>query len=47
MINPATGEFQEYLVDGSPSAFVTKDAEGLILVTFRNDPLYGSLVGFD
>jgi hypothetical protein len=47
VINPANGTFKEYRVDGFPSTFVTKDAEGLVLVTFRNDPLYGSLVGFD
>jgi hypothetical protein len=47
VLNPNTGAFEEYLVDGSPSTFITKDAEGLVLVTFRNDPLYGSLVGFD
>jgi len=47
VLNPADGSFQEYLVGGSPSTFITKDAEGLILLTLRHDPLYGSLVGFD
>lgn len=47
VLNPTDGSFQEYLVGGSPSNFITKDAEGLILLTLRHDPLYGSLVGFD
>jgi hypothetical protein len=48
VINPATGQFQEYLVEGSlKSAFVMKDAEGLIFVTLSSDPLYGSMFGFD
>ncbi len=37
----------EYLVDGFASTFVMKDAEGIVLVTLRNDPAYGSLAGFD
>jgi hypothetical protein len=47
VINPADGSFAEYLVDGSPSSFITEDAEGLIVLTVRHDPLFGSLVGFD
>ena len=47
VLNPADGSFVEYLVDGSPSTFIMKDAEGLVVVTLRRDPLYGSIVGFD
>ena len=47
VLNPADGSFTEYLVNGSPSTFITNDAEGLIVLTLRHDPLYGSLVGFD
>ena len=47
VLNPTDGSFQEYLVGGSPSTFITKDTEGLILLTLSHDPLYGSLVGFD
>ncbi len=47
VLNPADGTFEEYLVNGSPSSFVMKDAEGLVVVTLRRDPLYGSVVGFD
>lgn len=47
VLNPADGSFAEYLVGGSPSTFVTKDAEGLIVVTVRHDPLFGVLRGFD
>jgi hypothetical protein len=48
VINPATGQFQEYLVEGGlKSAFVMKDAEGLVFVTLSSDPLYGSMFGFD
>jgi hypothetical protein len=47
VLNPADGEFREYLVDGSPSSFATEDAEGLVMVTLRGDPLYGSMVSGD
>ncbi|MHC4590888.1 MAG: hypothetical protein ACYTAQ_16595 [Planctomycetota bacterium] len=47
VLNPADGSFVEYLVDGFPSTFVMKDAEGIVVVTLRNDPAYGSLAGFD
>ncbi len=47
VLNPATGEFQEWQISGTTSNFVTKDAEGLVLVTLNRDPLYGSFVTFD
>ncbi len=47
VLNPATGAFAEYLVGGNPSAFLTEDAEGMILLTLSRDPLYGSFVTFD
>lgn len=47
ILNPNTAQFQEYLVNGSPSAFANQDAEGMIFVTSVNDPLYGSIDGFD
>ncbi len=47
VLNPADASFVEYLVAGTPSTFITKDAEGLIVLTLNHDPLYGSLVGFD
>jgi hypothetical protein len=47
VLNPADGSFKEFRVDGWPSNFVMKDAEGLVVVTRRRDPLYGSIVGFD
>ena len=40
-------EFQEWQISGTTSSFVTKDAEGLVLVTLNSDPLYGSRVTFD
>jgi hypothetical protein len=47
ILNPNTGQFKEYLVDGWPCAFSNEDAEGMIFVTTINDPLYGSIDGFD
>jgi hypothetical protein len=47
ILNPNTGQFKQYLVDGKPSAFSNQDAEGMIFVTTVNDPLYGSIDGFD
>ena len=47
VLNPANGSFVEYQVGGGPSTLTTKDAEGLILLTFGHDPAYGSLVTFD
>ncbi len=47
ILNPNTAEFQQYLVEGSPSTFSNQDAEGMIFVTTINDPLYGSIDGFD
>lgn len=47
ILNPNTGQFREYLVDGRVSTFSTQDAEGMIFVTTVNDPLYGSIDGFD
>ncbi len=47
VLNPATGAFAEYMVGGVPSAFVTKDAEGMVLLTLSRDPLYGRFVTFD
>jgi hypothetical protein len=47
IVNPKTGKFKQYLVDGSPCAFSNQDAEGMIFVTTINDPLYGSIDGFD
>jgi streptogramin lyase len=47
ILNPTSGQFKEYLVDGSPCAFSNEDAEGMIFVTTINDPLYGSIDGFD
>ncbi|MHC4081738.1 MAG: DUF6923 family protein [Planctomycetota bacterium] len=47
ILNPNTGQFKEYLVDGWPCAFSNEDAEGMIFVTTVNDPLYGSIDGFD
>jgi hypothetical protein len=47
ILNPNTGQFKQYLVNGQPSTFSTQDAEGMIFVTTINDPLYGSIDGFD
>jgi len=47
VLNPNTGQFKQYLVDGWPSTFSNQDAEGMIFVTTLNDPLYGSIDGFD
>jgi streptogramin lyase len=47
ILNPHTGQFRQYLVDGWPSSFSNQDAEGMIFVTTLNDPLYGSIDGFD
>ncbi len=47
VVNPSNGTFVEYTVNGAPSAFVTKDAEGMILLTNSRDPLYGMYVTFD
>lgn len=47
ILNPQTGQFKQYLVDGQPSSFSNEDAEGMIFVTTLNDPLYGSIDGFD
>jgi hypothetical protein len=47
ILNPNTGAFKQYLVDGWPSTFSNQDAEGMIFVTTINDPLYGSIDGFD
>jgi hypothetical protein len=47
VLNPANGAFAEYLVSGLPSTFVTKDAEGMVLLTLSNDPLYGMFIAFD
>ncbi len=47
VLNPDNGAFVEYLVDGVPSTFVTKDAEGMVLLTLTNDPLYGMYITFD
>lgn len=47
ILNPSTGQFQQYLYNGSPSSFSNQDAEGMIFVTTLNDPLYGSIDGFD
>jgi hypothetical protein len=47
VLNPNTGQFKQYLVDGFPSTFSNQDAEGMIFVTTINDPLYGSIDGFD
>ena len=42
IINPKTGDAVEF-----PGTFQTLDCEGLVFVTQRSDPLYGSLRGFD
>lgn len=47
IVNPNTAQFVEYTVNGSPSSFCNEDAEGMIFVTTANDPLYGSIDGFD
>jgi hypothetical protein len=47
ILNPNTGQFKEYTVDGWPCTFSNQDAEGMIFVTTINDPLYGSIDGFD
>jgi hypothetical protein len=47
VLNPNTGQFKQYLVDGMPSSFSNQDAEGMIFVTTLTDPLYGSIDGFD
>ncbi|MHC4415635.1 MAG: NHL repeat-containing protein [Planctomycetota bacterium] len=47
VLNPSDGSFVEYLVNGSPSTFATDDAEGMILVTLFDDPLFGTVEGFD
>lgn len=47
IVNPNTGQFKQYLVNGVPSSFSNQDAEGMIFVTTLNDPLYGSIDGFD
>ncbi len=47
VLNPATGQFVEYLVNGGPSAFITKDPEGMVILTLSRDPLYGQFVTFD
>jgi hypothetical protein len=47
VLNPASGSFVEFLVDGSPSTFSTDDAEGMVLVTLFDDPLFGTVEGFD
>ncbi len=47
VLNPNNGAFTEYLVDGVPSTFVTKDAEGMVLLTLTNDPLYGMFITHD
>ncbi len=47
ILNPQTGQFKQYLVDGQPSSFSNQDAEGMIFVTTLSDPLYGSIDGFD
>lgn len=47
ILNPTSGQFKEYLVDGAPCTFSNQDAEGMIFVTTINDPLYGSIDGFD
>ena len=47
ILNPATGQFKQYTVNGSPSSFSNEDAEGMIFVTTISDPLYGSIDGFD
>jgi hypothetical protein len=47
VLNPNDGSFVEYLVDGSRSTFATDDAEGMILVTLFDDPLFGTVEGFD
>ncbi len=47
VLNPNTGAFAEYLVNGVPSTFITKDAEGMVLLTLSKDPLYGMYITFD
>jgi hypothetical protein len=47
VLNPNDGSFVEYLVNGSPSTFATDDAEGMILLTIFDDPLFGTVDGFD
>jgi hypothetical protein len=47
ILNPNTGQFKEYLIDGKPCTFSNQDAEGMIFVTTLTDPLYGSIDGFD
>ncbi len=42
IINPMNGNAVEF-----PGTFQTLDCEGLVFVTNRTDPLYGSLRGFD
>jgi hypothetical protein len=47
VLNPHDGSFVEYQVDGSASTFATDDAEGMILLTIFDDPLFGTVDGFD
>jgi hypothetical protein len=47
VLNPVDGSFKEYLVNGSPSTFATDDAEGMILIPLFDDPLFGTVEGFD
>ncbi len=47
ILNPATGQFVEYLVGGVPSNLLVMDVEGMVILTLSQDPLYGRLITFD
>jgi hypothetical protein len=47
VMNPATAQFVELQVNGSPSSIIGRDPEGMVILTLSQDPLYGMYITSD